>query len=140
MEPPVTNPGDLFQKIGLKVDHPVAPAVGGFGFTGVQFIGVHGGNGVGRRYVLRATIAKTLGTGFNRANAESFMGVRLKRITGDVRMIQFNAWHLCQMAKAGTVFLIKKLLRYTLHVISPHASSCHYQRRCVRMPPQLTDF
>ena len=41
---------------------------------------------------------------------------------------------LVVVAAAGAVFLINKLLRYTLHVFSPHASSCHYQRGCGRMP------
>ena len=77
----MADPSDLFQKIGLKINHPIAPAIGGFGLAGVQLIGIHGYDGMGGGHVLRAAITKTFGSGFYRANAECFMCVRLKGVT-----------------------------------------------------------
>ena len=80
VKPPVTHASHLFQQIGLQIDHPVAPAVGGFGLAGMQLIRIHRHDRVGRGNVLRAAIAKALGTGFYRANTERFVGVWLKGV------------------------------------------------------------
>ncbi len=79
-EPPVANARHLFQQIRLEVDHPVAPAVSGFGFAGMQLIGIHGNDGMDGGNVLRSAIAKAFGTGFNGADTKGLVGVRLKGV------------------------------------------------------------
>jgi hypothetical protein len=127
-EPPVPEAGHLFQQIGFDIDHPVAPAALGGGFAGVDLVRVHGNDGFLRREMLAAAIAKAFGTGFNRADAEGFMGVRLKGVVRNMRVIQLQARQLRQMAKARAVSFIIKLFRYALHGEPPRGSSFHYQR------------
>lgn len=126
--------GDLLQKRGVEINHPVAPAVGGFSLAGVQLIGIHGHDGMGRCHVLGATIAKTLGAGFDRANAKRFVGMRLKRVTRDMRMIQLNARYLRQMAKRALSFssincsgtpCTLSLPTHRLIIIREDARGCH---------------
>ena len=86
-EPPVAFAGHLFQRIRVEINHPIAPAVGGFRLAGVQLIGVHGDDRVDRSHVLAAPIAKTLGAELDRADTKGFMGVRFKGVAGDMGMI-----------------------------------------------------
>ena len=120
--------GYLFQKIGFDVDHPVAPAVFGRGLPGMDLVRVHGNNGFFRCEMLGAAIAKAFGAGFDGADAEGFMGVGLKGVVRNMRVIEFKARQLRQMAKARAVSLVSKLFRYALHDEPPHGSSLHYQR------------
>ena len=64
-EPPVSEAGHLFQQIGFDIDHPVAPAALGGGFAGMNLVRVHGDDG--------------------------FMGVRLKGVVRNMRVIQLQA-------------------------------------------------
>lgn len=140
IEPPVTDPGDPLQRIGFRINYPIAPVVGSFGFASMWPIGIHGDDRMGGDNILCAAITKTFGFGFYRANIERFMGVRLESVIRDVCMIQLSARYLRQMVKVGAIFLINKSPRYTLRVFSPHASSCHYQRGCAGMLPRLINF
>ena len=46
-EPPVANAGEGFQPIRLQINHPVAPAFGGFRLAGMELIRIHGDDGIG---------------------------------------------------------------------------------------------
>ena len=127
-KPPVVHAGYRFQQLRFKIDHPVTPAVIRCRFAGVEFVRVHGDHGINVGDMLGTAIAKALGTGFDRADAKSLVGVWLKGVTRDMRMIQFNARDLRQMAKSRAVSLINELFRNALHVNSPLGSSRYYQR------------
>ena len=116
--------GHLFQRIRVEINHPIAPAVGGFRLAGVQLIGVHGDDRVDRSHVLAAPIAKTLGAELDRADTKGFMGVRFKGVAGDMGMVQLNAGQLRQMAKARAVSFITELFWYALHAITPDGHPC----------------
>ena len=118
-EPPVSEAGHLFQQIGFDIDHPVAPAAFGGGFAGMDLVRVHGDDGFFRREMLGTAIAKAFGTCFNRADPEGFMGVQLKGVVRNMRVIKLQARQLRQMAKARAVSFIIKLFRYALQVEPP---------------------
>ncbi len=99
-KPPVTQAGHLFQQVGFDIDHPVAPAVFSGGFSGVDLVRVHGDNGFLGGEVLGTAIAEAFGAGFNGANAEGFVRVRLKGVIRDMCVIEFQARQLRQMARA----------------------------------------
>ena len=80
-KPPVANAGDALKQTGVEINHPVTPAVGGFCFAGMQLVRIHGDDGVGGRDVLRTTIAKALGPGFNHADTKRFVGMGFKGVT-----------------------------------------------------------
>ena len=87
-KPPVANAGDAFKQIGVEINHPVTPAVGGFCFAGMQLVRIHGDDRVGGRDVLGTTITKAFSPGFNHADTKRFVGVGLKGVTRDMGMIQ----------------------------------------------------
>ncbi len=128
IKPPVTQAGDLFQQVWFDVDHPVAPAAFGGGFPCVDLVRVHGHDGFFRGKMLGTAIAEAFGTGFDGADTEGFMSVRLKGVVRDMGVIKLQARQLRQMAKARAVSLISELFRYALHGEPPCGSSLHYQR------------
>ncbi|MNV31077.1 hypothetical protein D3C71_1223680 [compost metagenome] len=79
-KPPVANASDVFEQVGIEIHHPVAPAVVGCGFAGVQLVRIHGDNRMDGSDVLGAAIAKALGTGFDCADPEGFVGMWFKGV------------------------------------------------------------
>ncbi|CCK16034.1 hypothetical protein BN136_2044 [Cronobacter universalis NCTC 9529] len=115
----MTLAGELRQRLGLQIDHPVAPALPGRRFAGVQLIGVHGDQRIDRRHMLRAAVAKALGAEFNRADAKGFVGVRLKSVMRDMGVIKLHARQGRQLPETGAVAFVGELIGYAVHGSSP---------------------
>ena len=118
-EPPVAHPGDGFQTVRLQINHPVAPAVSGFRFAGMQLVGIHGDNGVRGGDMLAAAVAKAFSALLNHADAEGFVGMGFKGVARDMGVVKLHPGQLFEMAKARAVFFITKLGWYALHACLP---------------------
>ena len=91
IKPPLSDARDLLQQSRFDVDHSVAPAAVGFGFARVKFVRVHGHKRIYRRDMIGTAITKALGSPFNGADAEGFMGMRFESKAGNMRVIKLDA-------------------------------------------------
>ena len=80
--------------------------------------------------MLRAAIAKALGAEFDSADAEGFVGMGFKGVTGDMGVIKLNARQCGQLSEAGAVAFVEELLGYALHGGSPLKVKPHYKNNC----------
>jgi hypothetical protein len=129
----VTKACHLFQQIGVDIDHPVTPATFG-GLAGVDLVRIHGDDGFFRREVLGTAIAKAFRTGLDGADAKGFVGVRLKGVFRNMRVIKFRpgssarwrkrALSLSSINCSGTPCTVNLLMGH-LSIIKDDPRGCH---------------
>ena len=69
--------------------------------------------------MLAAAVAKALRALLDYADAEGFVGMGFKGVTGDMGVVKLYPGQLFEMAKARAVFFITKLRWYALHACLP---------------------
>ena len=115
VEPPARLADDVRGRVGFDVDHAIAPALGRHRVAGVQHVGIHQHQRIGRGEMVAAAVAEALHARFDRAQAVGFVGVRVERVADDVGAIELDAGAMGDLPELGGIEGIVEAVGHALH-------------------------